>query len=99
MQDAVMRTSASVGDLMVESGTSATRTSPAPYISVARMVSFLLWWAVAWRWVDARWVAIGRSSASGLRSSSRPAGEDVFDDWQRGEHARPAGVEGQLGQC
>ena len=33
-----MRTSASVGCLMAESGTFSTRTSPAPYISVARMM-------------------------------------------------------------
>ena len=36
-QDAVMRTSASVGCLMTESGTSSTRTSPAPYMGVARI--------------------------------------------------------------
>src|SRR4051794_17315782 len=39
MQEAVMRTSASVGCLIAESGTSSTRTSPAPYIFVARMKS------------------------------------------------------------
>ena len=32
-----MRTMASVGCLITGSGTSSTRTSPAPYISVARM--------------------------------------------------------------
>src|SRR3954469_4938765 len=37
MQDAVTRTSASVGCLMTESGTSSTRTSPAPYRRVARI--------------------------------------------------------------
>src|SRR3954452_11995047 len=37
MQEAVMRTSASVGRLMTESGTSSPRTSPAPYMLVARM--------------------------------------------------------------
>src|SRR3954453_1373774 len=40
MQEAVMRTSASVGCLTTESGTSSTRTSPAPYMWVARMRSF-----------------------------------------------------------
>src|SRR5215217_4415289 len=40
MQEAVTRTSASVGCLMTESGTSSTRTSPAPYRWVARMEVF-----------------------------------------------------------
>src|SRR4051794_1805022 len=37
MQEAVTRTSASVGNLITESGTSSTRTSPAPYMVVARI--------------------------------------------------------------
>src|SRR3954449_236271 len=37
MHEAVMRMSASVGCLTTESGTSSTRTSPAPYMWVARM--------------------------------------------------------------
>src|SRR4051812_25874360 len=37
MQEAVMRTRASVGCLMTESGTSSIRTSPASYMFVARM--------------------------------------------------------------
>ena len=40
MQDAVMRTSASVGCSTAESETSSTLTSPAPYMSVARMMGF-----------------------------------------------------------
>src|SRR5216683_1402230 len=42
MQAAVTRTSASAGCLMTESGTFSTRTSPAPYMRVARMVVLLL---------------------------------------------------------
>src|SRR5215216_2169237 len=38
MQALVMRTIASVGSTMEGSGTSSTRTSPAAYMSVARMV-------------------------------------------------------------
>src|SRR4051794_5476931 len=41
MQPATMRTIASVGSWIVGLGTVSTRTSPAPYISVARMLGFL----------------------------------------------------------
>lgn len=41
MQPATIRTMASVVSLMVGLGTVSTRTSPAPYINVARMLRFL----------------------------------------------------------
>src|SRR3954447_17152886 len=83
MQDAVMRTSASVGCLMTESGTSSTRTSPAPYIWVARM----------------RGSPIGRVVSQGRRAAPLHHGEGGRGDQGEGgddgaHHGGPGGAEG-----
>src|SRR3954466_2952146 len=64
MQEAVMRTSASVGCLTTESGTSSTRTSPALYMFVARMKMF-----------SDRWVGSGRRRAAALRDGEDGGGD------------------------
>jgi hypothetical protein len=44
MQARLTRTSASVASTRLASGTLSMRTSPAPYMMVARMVDYSGWW-------------------------------------------------------
>src|SRR5215218_1696672 len=66
MQEAVTRTSASVGCLMTESGTSSTRTSPAPYMVVARMKIF-----------SDRWVCSDRRRAAAVDDGEGGRGDQA----------------------
>src|SRR4051812_36930813 len=76
MQEAVTRTSASVGSLITESGTSSTRTSPAPYMVVARM-----------RWVsDREWVRGGKRRGAALDDGDGDRGDERQGCHERAHH-------------
>src|SRR3954454_17622321 len=83
MPEAVMRTSASVGCLTTESGTSSTRTSPAPYMLVARMK----WSPIGGELSDGRRAA-ALGDGEGRHRNQRQSGDDGAD------HGGTGGAEG-----
>src|SRR4051812_12903925 len=98
MQEAVTRTSASVGSLPTESGTFSTRTSPAPYMRVARIRCVLRFVFRADRVPGGREMeSWGRGGRVAAGSGGSGAGDGRTLDTRDGERRGAAALDGDQG--